>query len=176
MKRIRNLFILALLVVVATCILTGCYDSEDYEPENYNKLRLICSYELVAATIDSKTQVSGSIYGVYLLGFGGTSGKIETTATKVYDYWYKREDGGIIPDTINMASYRYPESVKIVIYEDDSTTPKVEIWRNSGAIEHGDGEREWDYLYPTRTEIRFTIPSGSFVNTYDFQGIAENSQ
>lgn len=175
MKRIRNLFILALLVVVATCILTGCHDSEYYEPENYNKLRLICSYELVAATVDSQTQVSGSISGVYLLGFGGTSGKIETTATKVYNYWYKREDGGIIPETINMASYIHPETVKIVIYEDDSVTPKVEIWRNTGAIERGDGA-SYNEKFLTLTEFRFTIPSGSFVNTYDLQELTENAQ
>ena len=166
-KRIRNLFILVLFAVVALLILSGCRP-----PEDCDELKLVCRYELVAAKVNFQTQISEDISGAYLLGFGGMSGNIETTTTKVYNYWYKRKDGGIIPATIDMSSYSYPKTVQIVIYEDDSTIPKVEIWRNYWAQEEGDG----DWESHTRTEFRFTIPSGSFVNTYDFQGIAENSQ
>lgn len=163
MKRIYNLFII--LALFALLILSGC-GSEN------NELQLVCNYELVAANVNSQTQISGDISGSYLLCFGEMSGNIETMTTKVYNYWYKREDGGIIPSTIDMSSYTHPENVTIVIYEDDSAIPKVEIWRNRWAKNNGDGD--WDKY--ARTEFRFTIPSGSFVNTYDLQGLTENSQ
>lgn len=174
MKRIHNLLILALFTIATALILSGCGSGNQVDR---SELQLVCSYELVAAKVNFQTQVHGDISGAYLLGFGGMYGNIETTATKVYDYWYKREDGGIIPDTIDMSLYDYPETVTIVIYEDDSTTPKVEIWRNYYAQRYGDGEDGYSEIDPpTVTEFRFTIPSGSFVNTYDLQGLAEDSQ
>lgn len=170
MKRIHKL-IIALLFIVASLILSGCSEHQDSNSYNPNQLHLDRSYELVAANVESHTQVSGDISGKYLMCFGSMSGNIETTTTKVYNYWYKRSDGGIISKAIDMSSYNYPENVTVVIYEDDSTTPKVEIWRNLRAQNYGDGE-----YYLGKTEFRFTIPSGSFVNTYDLQGLTGSSQ
>ena len=171
MKRIRNLLIFVLVVVVCGVAIHAVHEYDIKKDEENRKLQLISSYELISAQVDYKTQISGSISGAYLLAFGGISGDIESKEKKVYDYWYKREDGGMLPATIDMNSYHHPESVKVVIYENDTASPKVEIWRNNYAVKEGDGE-----LYCTKTEFRFTIPSGSFINTYDFQGITDNSQ
>lgn len=169
MKRIHKL-IIALLFIVASLILSGCSEHQDSNSHDSNQLHLDRSYELVATNVESHTKVSGNISGTYLLSFGSMSGNIKTTTAKVYTYWYKRSDGGIISKTIDMSSYTIPENVTVVIYEDDSATPKVEIWRNLRAQHFGDGE------YLCKTEFRFTIPSGSFVNSYDLQGLTGNSQ
>ncbi len=158
MKRIQVFFMV--MVVLLTCILSGCISNDS----DSNELRLECSYELVAVKANVQTQVSGDFSGIYVLGIGGVSGTADVKTTKVYDFWYKRDDGGIIPDTIDLESYTYPENVRIVIYESDTINPKVEIWRNNDARGFGDGS-----FSNCRTEIRFTIPKGSFVNTYDFK-------
>ena len=177
MKRIHNLFILALLAVVASFIFTGCGSENSEDKTDPNGLQLISSYELLTVKIESQPKINEDISGAYLLGFGGMYGNPETTATKVYEYCYKREDGGVIPATIDMSSYDCPETVTVVIYEDDSTTPKVEIWRNYDAQVCGDGDGgDAFYIPKPLTEFRFTIPSGSFVNTYDLQGLTENAQ
>ena len=160
MKRIQVFFMV--MVVLITCILSGC-TSNDID---WNELKLECSYELVAVKANVQTQVSGEFSSIYVLGIGGGSGTADVKTTKVYDFWYKRDDGGIIPDTIDLESYTCPENVKIVIYESDSVKPKFEIWRNEYAREYGDGS---GWSSDCRTEIRFTIPTGAFVNTYDFQ-------
>lgn len=172
MKRIRNLLIFVLIVVVCGVAIHAWHEADIKKEEENKKLQLINSYELISAQIDYQTKISGSISGAYLLAFGGISGNIESKEKKVYDYWYKREDGGIMYATIDMNSYRrFPENVKVVIYENDTASPKVEIWRNNYAVKYGDGGG-----INTETEFRFTIPSGSFINTYDFQGITDNSQ
>lgn len=159
MKRIQ-VFFMVMVVLVTCCVLSGCTSNNSEK----NELSLECSYELVAAKTNIQTQTSESISGIYVLGFGGISKKADIKTTKVYDFWYKRDDGGIIPDTIDLESYNYPENVKIVIYESDFINPKFEIWRNKDAKKYRDGK------FPDcKTEIRFTIPRGSFVNTYDFQ-------
>lgn len=138
----------------------------------YDLFELRETYELVSVDVVNQTDLSGSFSGAYLLGIGGSHGHLETTHKKIYEYWYKREDGGIIPATIDMSSYK-DGTVEIVVYEDDTISPKIEIWRNSGASSNGDGYNRLSY-----TEFRFFIPSGSFVNTYDFQGTqnSDNSE
>ena len=177
MKRIHKLLIVALFIIATSLILSGCSGNHTHSTR-ISELHLAGSYELIAAKVNSATNISGNLSGSYLLGFGGMSGNIETSITDVYRYWYKREDGGIIPDTIDMSSYENPETVTIVIYENDSATPKVEIWRNDNAQKLGDGEygKIVGSNLTTLTEFRFTIPTGSFVNTYDLQGLTENSQ
>ena len=122
------------------------------------------SYDLVSVNTVNQTDFSGSFSGAYLLGLGGSSGSIETTHKKIYEYWYKREDGGIIPASIDMSTF-VENSVYVVVYEDNTVSPKIEIWRNKMAQNSGDGINGNCY-----TEFRFFIPLGSFVNTYDFDG------
>jgi len=165
MKRIQNLLIAILLIATLTITFSGC-SSEIYE--EFNELKFVSTYELVSMKAESQAQVSGELSGTYVICFGKISGKVETTNTFVYKYCYKREDGGSVPTIIDISSYEYPETVKVVIYEDNITTPKVEIWRNGYAQDYGDGKYDC-----TQTEFRFTVPSGSMVNTYDLQGLTE---
>lgn len=157
MKRIRILFILVVMFVMSGC------NNNNMSKEEKNELQLVCSYELVAAKVENQTQISGELSGNYLFCLGSISGNLETTTKPVYKYWYKREDGGILSGIIDMSSYVYGEKVEVVIYEDDTITPKVEIWKNYYAREKVGGFSD------IVIEIRFTIPSGSFVNTYDLQ-------
>ena len=91
-----------------------------------------------------------------------------------YRYMYKRADGGIIPGKIDYTKFEYPENVTVVIYEDDSSKPKVEIWRD---FELGEGWAARDGADTNRrTEYRFTIPTGSIVNYYNPQGIDQNQK
>lgn len=159
------------------CTITGCSvrqkiaEDISMKQKEIQELKLNQSYELVSAKVNSQKQIIGNISGAYILMLGGISGNIEETENKTYDYWCKRSDGGIIAKSINMESYNYPNNVRIVIYENNSIKPKVEIWRNNSAKKWGDG------VYPqSRTEFRFTIPEGAFINMYDFQGITEESQ
>ncbi len=122
------------------------------------------TYELVSVNTVNQTDFSGSFSGAYLFGLGGSSGSIETTHNKIYEYWYKRPDGGIIPASIDMSTFE-ENSVYVVVYEDNTVSPKIEIWRNKMAQDYGDGMNGNCY-----TEFRFFIPYGSFVNTYDFNG------
>lgn len=161
MKRIQNLLIVILIIATLSITFAGC--CEDTE-----ELQHVATYELVSMKAESQVQVSGELSGAYVICFGKISGNLETTNTLVYKYCYKREDGGMIPTIIDMSSYDYPETVKVVIYEDNITTPKVEIWRDYHAQCHGDGKHDFN-----QTEFRFTVPSGSMVNTYDLQGLTE---
>ena len=142
-------------------------DSSMYEAEEERKvieqerktLRLDCKYDLVSLGVEKQLVLNGKISSAYLLCIGGTSGNIKTSSEKIYEYWYKREDGGMIGNSINMNLYDYPQNVTIVIYENDTVKPKVEFWRNYDAREEGDGE-----TYLAKTEIRFTVPTGSVVD------------
>ncbi|MBR4110810.1 MAG: hypothetical protein IKK43_03895 [Clostridia bacterium] len=116
-------------------------------------------YELVSFETNEQTVVNGEISSIYILSTGGTSGNIKASTKTTYDYWYKREDGGMLKNTIDMSSYDYPQNVEIVVYYADTETPKVEFWRNDDAREEGDGE-----TYLAKTEIRFTVPTGSVVD------------
>lgn len=173
MKRIRNLLIATVLIATLLTIFSGCCSGNHVDA--VDDLQMVSTYELVSIKAESQTQVSGELSGAYVICFGNMSGELETINTFVYQYCYKREDGGIVPVIMDMSSYEHPETVKVVIYEDDAATPKVEIWRNSNAQNFGDGE------YPIRrssnmttlTEFRFTVPSGSMVNSYDLQGLTE---
>ncbi len=140
---------ISLLMSLCICTLpmTGCGGKS--EPN----WQCTASYDLVAAKVQTNT--IGKFSGKFLVCYGYMSGSIENNNT-VYKYWYKRSDGGIITDTIEQTSLR-----KIVVYEDDDIAPKIEIWE--------DLSRKW-YEW-SDTEYRFTIPSGTFVNVFDFQSV-----
>ena len=191
MKRIRKLFSLAVILGVTLLLVSGCISNAEREQllqeEETNipvvtELKCIESYGLVSAKLEYHTTEHGSLSGHYLFCFGGMSGSYEKITTPIYKFWYQRSDGGILEGTIDMSKYPYPKTVSIVVYENDSIKPKFEIWRNDLATQYGDGERKSIYFryakktaYP-KTEFRFTIPKGTFVNTYDFQGITEKKQ
>lgn len=103
------------------------------------------SYNLVAAKFETTTELKGSFSGMFLIG----GGSIETGREDYYIYWYQREDGGIIKENLTKDDRK-----EIIIYEDNSISPKVEIWKN-----------DWN----GKEEYRFTIPEGTFINTYDVQ-------
>lgn len=191
MKRIRKSFNLAIILVVALLLVSGCISNAEKkqlqkEEESsipvITELKCIESYGLVAAKLECHTTERGSLSGHYLLCFGGMSGNYDKITKPIYKFWYQRSDGGILEGTIDMKQYPYPKTVQIVVYEDDSIKPKFEIWRNDLATEYGDGQINSKYFrfakktcYP-KTEFRFTIPTGTFVNTYDFQGLTEIKQ
>lgn len=174
MKRIHILCILFILALLVLMIIPGC-DNESKVDDD--ELQLVGSYELVAANVNSKMQTRGEIVGAFLLGFGD----VETKTIKVYNFWYKREDGGVVPATIDLSAYNYAGKVSIVVYEDDSAIPKVEIWKNGYAqiVDASPLESTLKKMFVRDkriTEVRFTIPSGTFVNTYDLQGLTENTR
>ena len=112
------------------------------------------SYELVAMEYNISTRENANAYG-FLLFFSYSS---EEETTEEYRYMYKRADGGMMNGIID--SYN---SGTVVIYEDDSSTPKLEVWtKGSGLLKE--------------TEYRFTIPTGSIVNYYNPQGIDQNQK
>ena len=74
----------------------------------------------------------------------------------------RREDGGIISGVIDYSEFTDPEEIVVIVYEDDEISPKVEIWEN--------GYNPFNRNH--RVEYRFTVPTGTFVNNYDFQGIS----
>lgn len=163
MKRTCKLFLLVVLMFVSVFVLTGCSNgstSEEIELREKEKqtLKLDCAYELVALEVNEQTVLNGEISSIYLFCSGGTSGKIKTSNEINYSYWYRREDGGMIRNTIDMSSYGIPGTVEVVIYENDNAMPKVEFWRNYNAREIADG------VYGAKTEIRFTVPTGSVVD------------
>lgn len=163
MKRTYKLFLLVVLMFVSVFVLTGCSDgstSEEIELREKEKqtLKLDCAYELVALEVNEQTVLNGEISSIYLLCSGGTSGNIKTSTEITYSYWYRREDGGMIRNTIDMSQYEQFKNVTVVIYENDNATPKVEFWRNYNAREIADG------IYGSKTEIRFTVPTGSVVD------------
>ena len=161
----RFLKFTSLVVVACICVLTltGCgivdvitdlFTDDEYESD----WQCIGSYKLIAAKVETQTNVNAEFSGKFLICFGGMSGNVTTSENTVYKYWYQRSDGGILAGVIDMAS----EDVEwVVVYEDDEATPKVEIWQDFGRP---------DYKIK-HIEYRFTIPSGTFVNTFDFQGI-----
>ena len=162
MKRTCKLFLLVVFMVASVFIFTGCSDgntAEEFELREKEKktLKLDYGYELVALEVNEQTVVDGEISSVYLFCSGGTSGNIKTLTETTYSYWYRREDGGMIRNTIDMSLYKN-KSVTVVIYENDDATPKVEFWRNYDALEYGDG------ILGAKTEIRFTVPTGSVVD------------
>lgn len=200
MKRIRKLFSLASILIIALLLVSGCMSDEEKARQNkqlellpfpnaktlenftsYQKLQLASklrcheSYELIATKVQYTSETHSKLSGGFLLCFGLVSSESSTFTKPIYQYWYKRPDGGILPGTIDFSSYELPQNVSIVVYENDTIAPKVEIWRNSLSAIKGDGKDYWwrdskDTLYYPKTEFRFTIPPGTFVNTYDFQG------
>lgn len=150
--------VLGFLSLFMVCSLSGCVD--DFK-EN---LELSESYELV--TMEYTVSSSESAKASGFLFFSYSSGE-ETT--EEYRYMYKRADGGIIKGTIDYTEFYNPENVTVLIYEDDSQEPKLEIWRNfdlESVTEDGDPY--------SRTEYRFTIPTGSIVNYYNPQGLDQD--
>ena len=127
-----------------------------------SELHLVTSHKLVTVQVERQKNISANLY---LLG----SGSVKTAESTIYQYCYQREDGGIVPVSVNLSDYD-PNTVFIVVYEDDTVEPKVEYWTNYKDRFDSRGESFQiqdgiDYI----TEVRFTIPKGSFVNVYDFQ-------
>lgn len=154
MKRV----VLSFLSLFMVCSLSGCIK------EN---LELSESYELV--TMEYIVSSSESAKASGFLFFYDYSYEEETT--EMYKYMYKRADGGIIKGTIDYTKFYHPENVTVLIYEDDSQEPKLEIWRNfdlESGMEDGDSR--------SKTEYRFTIPTGTIVSYYDPQGIDQNQK
>ena len=187
MKRIRKLFSLASVLIIALLLVSGCMSNKEKEMARQaqlielqeeirfaSELRCQESYELVAARVQYNSEKHSNLSGGFLLCFGLVSSDSSTLTKPIYQYWYKRSDGGILAGSIDFTSYERPKNVKLVVYEDDTVTPKVEIWRNLLSTVNGDGsDRVWtpeQTTYRSNTEYRFWIPTGTFVNTYDFQG------
>lgn len=135
------------LIIPSISIVMICY-----EPESKTEIKLDETYYLVAANVNNKTQTKEKLSGSFLLGIGEISGENKTEEKEIYKYWYKRSDGGILCKEINS---RDP-NITVVVYENDSIAPNVEVWRNESRFEE-------------KIEYRFTIPSGSYVNMYDLQ-------
>ena len=156
MKRI----VLGFLSLFMVCSLSGC------TKEN---LELSESYELISMEYTVTNEESAKASGFLFL----YSYSYEKETADGYRYMYKRADGGIIPGKIDYTKFEYPENVTVLIYEDDSQEPKLEIWRNF-EVENTYGFR--DGSRNTITEYRFTIPTGSIVNYYNPQGIDQNQK
>ena len=157
MKRI----VLGFLSLFMVCSLSGC---------RKDNLELSESYELISMEYTVTNEESAKASGFLFL----YSYSYEKETADGYRYMYKRADGGIIPGKIDYTKFEYPENVTVVIYEDDSSKPKVEIWRD---FELGEGWAARDGADTNRrTEYRFTIPTGSIVNYYNPQGIDQNQK
>ena len=119
----------------------GAFESGDFE--------LSESYELVAMEYNVSSSESAKT-SVFLFCYG-----YEEETKAIYGYMYKRDDGGIIPATT--------DSGTVVIYEDDLSNPKLEVWSKGRGLSRVE-------------EYRFTIPTGSIVNYYNPQGIDQNQK
>ncbi len=161
-KRISDANLVAIMFgcIIVSLVIIMIADIIETAPQY--ELHLVTSHKLVTVQVERQKEINAELY---LLG----SGNVKTTESTIYRYCYQREDGGIVPVSVNLSDYK-PNTVFIVVYEDDTVEPKVEYWTNykdkfdslSGSFQIQD---EIKYV----TEIRFTIPKGSFVNVYDFQ-------
>lgn len=154
------------VVIVVVMFISSCDDtSSEADTIDMDEFQMIESYELVSANVQTNLQTNGELTGVYLFGTGITSGNVSTEYSPVYQYWYKREDGGIMSGVINYSELTDPDEVIVVVYEDDNISPKVEIYEN--------GYNPFNRNH--KVEYRFTVPTGTFVNNFDFQGISPES-
>lgn len=149
-------------LIVLVCFKSCSATSFEADTIDEDEFQMIASYELVSANVQTNLQTNGELTGVYLFGTGITSGNVSTEYSPIYQYWYKREDGGIISGVIDYSEFTDPEEIVVIVYEDDEISPKVEIWEN--------GYNPFNRNH--RVEYRFTVPTGTFVNNYDFQGIS----
>lgn len=155
-------YIVFVVIVVTLVVLLLIMTLSEADTIDEDEFQMIESYELVSANVQTNLQTNGELTGVYLFGTGITSGNVSTEYSPIYQYWYKREDGGIISGVIDYSEFTYPEEIVVIVYEDDEISPKVEIWEN--------GYNPFNRNH--RVEYRFTVPTGTFVNNYDFQGIS----
>ena len=163
MKRIRNLLTL-IIMITSLVMLSGCYSNPQAKPKVMRDGFILCeSYGLVSVNPEIQNYEKANFSGSFLICFGGISGEYEKRSIKVYQYWYQRSDGGILEGTIDKTKYLNPESIRIVVYENDNVSPKLEIWKNP----RGEGS----VFSKGITEYRFTIPKGTFRNYYNFQNV-----
>ena len=155
-RRLKQMVIYSLLFIL---IMISCYSCSAKGMEKHDEnmeLKLVETYSLVSTNVLTNFQTNGTISGVYLFGSGTTSGNTGSKYLPIYQYWYKRGDGGIVSGIIDYSEFSFPEKVTVVIFEDDKTPPKLEVWKN----------KEYD----PKIEYRFTVPTGTVVNSFDLQG------
>lgn len=151
---------IAMLMIPLICmvLLAGC--GEPNEPD----WQCVESYELISVQVDRVVGTSFNASGKYLMCYGSFNASSHTYVDSEYIYWYKREDGGHLERVVEPD----PENTRIVIYEDDTVTPKVEVYMDMANTVDG----YWDYMMRWEThmvEYRFTIPSGSLSSTFTIQ-------
>ena len=123
-------YIVFVVIVVTLVVLLLIMTLSEADTIDEDEFQMIKSYELVSANVQTNLQTNGELTGVYLFGTGITSGNVSTEYSPIYQYWYKREDGGIISGVIDYSEFTYTEEIVVIVYEDDEISPKVEIWEN----------------------------------------------
>lgn len=170
MKMFCRMFVVTLLTVVfltqsALAIQTETVDYDHF----FSHAECGGSYELVAANMQFQSGIEGNFSGNFLY----CHGNVNIMTKPIYQFWYKREDGGIVPKTIDLSDTYY-KYTQIIVYEDDTVTPKVEYWRYP-CCNKGHSELILKGKWQCYNEIRFTVPSGTFVNTYELQDLYEGN-
>jgi len=165
MKLFCRLFVVALLTVVF--LAQSALASPETEEINgydqfFSSAECIATYKLISVDVNFQPGIEGDFSG----GFLFCHGNINTVTKPIYQFWYKREDGGIVPATVDLSNNRYG-CTQIIVYEDDTIAPKVEYWHYIN--------RFGKYSWGNYNEIRFTVPSGTFVNTYELQNLYEGN-
>ena len=118
-RRLKQMVIYSLLFIL---IMISCYSCSAKGMEKHDEnmeLKLVETYSLVSTNVLTNFQTNGTISGVYLFGSGTTSGNTGSKYLPIYQYWYKRGDGGIVSGIIDYSEFSFPEKVTVVIFEDD---------------------------------------------------------
>ena len=151
-KSNKNLVVLRLIVSILLAVsLSACSvrDSALEEPGE--------SYDLVQIDRLDETLKKNEDKDVIFLVFYSYVNSNETIEYQErYSFCYRREDGGIIKDSITIE-----DDQEVVVYPlDEGEKPRLEIWRIEGFL-------------GTKTEFRFFVPEESILELYGFSNSTE---
>ena len=151
-KSNKNLVVLRLIISILLAVsLSACSvrDSALEEPGE--------SYDLVQIDRLDETLKKNEEKDVIFLVFYSYVNSNETIEYQErYSFCYRREDGGIIKDSITIE-----DDQEVVVYPlDEGEKPRLEIWRIEGFL-------------GIKTEFRFFVPEESILELYGFSNSTE---
>lgn len=128
-------------------------------PKDWYSEEQVQTYELVS--FDSQNASQAELKGSMFLLCGNVSA--ESEIVRFFEYWYVREDGGILPGRIT------DDKANVVVYETNEVSPQYVVYSGKRSVPDDSEYKKilkffsMDSICEEETEYRFYVPVGTFV-------------